>query len=249
MHRFEQAFNESKNTLLTINDTHFVLLNSMTLQRDGCHFCETAEAEIRALAKRLTCAKSNEKHCSQQADKLPFYSRPILLQHFPTYRPSDEQCDESDIPKTEKYREGWEVLSKAATQFLGKQLSPRVAFSGHSHHYCRLRNMWNVDEYTIASFSWRNKPNPSFLLVSPSQQIHDSAYDICLSCGNSIMLPILLSFQAEFNQTHHAVAKCDMPREGTVIVIYVISAFMCLLLFVYLFARWRSAKADYKKLE
>lgn len=166
MHRFEQAFNESKNTLLTIKDTHFVLLNSMTLHRDGCYFCETAEAEIRALAKRLNCAKSDGNQCTHQIDKLPFYSRPILLQHFPTYRLSDEACDERDSPEMETYREGWEVLSKDATQLLGNELDPRVAFSGHSHHYCRVRNMWNVDEYTIASFSWRNKPDPSFLLVS-----------------------------------------------------------------------------------
>lgn len=139
----------------------------MTLHRDGCYFCDTAEMEIEELAGRLRCARSNTPKCQQQSDKLPFYSRPVLLQHFPTYRSSDKECEESDMPESgESYRESWEVLSKDATKFLEKQLNPRVAFAGHSHHYCRSRNMWDVDEYTIASFSWRNKQNPSFLLVS-----------------------------------------------------------------------------------
>lgn len=88
-----------------------------------------------------------------------------LLQHFPTFRESDRSCTEYDIPEIELYRENWEVLSKSATEFLQKRLKPLVAFSGHSHHYCRLNNSWGLEEFTVASFSWRNKQNPSFLLV------------------------------------------------------------------------------------
>lgn len=166
--RFRNAFNESSNTLVTIKSTHFVLLNSMTLSRDGCYFCVMAERDIRRISRRLDCAKreTSSDSCKNLVDKLGFYSRPVLLQHFPTYRKSDEQCEEFDAPEVENYRENWEVLSKNATEFLGTSLNPRVAFSGHSHHYCRTYNSWSVEEYTIASFSWRNKVNPSFLLVS-----------------------------------------------------------------------------------
>ena len=165
--RFRKAFKESQNTLITIKDSHFVLVNSMTLSRDGCYFCAEAEQGIRRISQRLNCAKenSNSSTCNRMTDKLSFYARPILLQHFPTYRESDEMCEEHDSPQIEAYREDWEVLSKDATQFLGKALNPGVSFCGHSHHYCRSINMWNVEEYTIASFSWRNKESPSFLLV------------------------------------------------------------------------------------
>lgn len=171
--RFNRAFNESNNSLITIKNTHFVLLNSITLSRDGCYFCAEAEANIRYIAHRLNCAKtgSNSSDCKYLRDKLDFYAQPILLQHYPTFRESDEKCAESDSPGVEVYRENWEVLSKDATKFLGDNIKPLVAFSAHSHHYCRLNNTWNVEEFTIASFSWRNKRNPSFLLVRFTKQL------------------------------------------------------------------------------
>lgn len=139
----------------------------MTLSRDGCYFCTEAEADIRRISQRLNCAKSksNSRACGKFNEKLQFYARPIVMQHFPTFRESDDLCEEHDSPEIEVYRENWEVLSKNATEFLGLALNPIVAFSGHSHHYCRSYNMWSVEEYTLSSFSWRNKNNPSFLLV------------------------------------------------------------------------------------
>lgn len=142
-------------------------LNSMTMTRDGCIFCKESEMQLTHITKQLDCAKINNtgSDCANLRQKLKTYSRPIVLQHFPTYRQSDDECTESDAPRSEKYRENWEVLSKDSTEFLGQVLQPRLAFSGHSHHYCRLNNSLGIEEYTIASFSWRNKWNPSFLLV------------------------------------------------------------------------------------
>lgn len=37
-----------------------------------------------------------------------------------------------------------------------------------------------------------------------------------------------LTFQAEFSKNDHAVSKCDMPVERTVIIIYIISALVVL---------------------
>lgn len=139
----------------------------MALSRDGCYFCNEAEADIKRMSHRLNCAKhqSNSSRCTNLSDQLTFYVRPILMQHYPTFRESDAVCEEHDSPEIEFYRENWEVLSKNATEFLGKTLNPLIAFSGHSHHYCRTYNMWDVEEYTLASFSWRNKKSPSFILV------------------------------------------------------------------------------------
>lgn len=168
MNRFEEAFIKSGNSLLTIRDVHFVQLNSMTMSLDGCIFCTATENQLKNIARNLDCAKNdyNETKCTTIDQKIPSYSKPILLQHFPTYRPSDENCTEGDIAEMEIYKESWDVLSKNATEFLGDLFNFRVSFSGHSHHYCKIVNTLGIEEYTIASFNWRNKDGPSFLLVS-----------------------------------------------------------------------------------
>jgi len=74
-------------------------------------------------------------------------------------------CEEHDAPYIETFRERFHVLSKDATDMLGELLKPRLAFAGHSHHFCHSVNRLGIDEYTVASFSWRNKVNPSFMLV------------------------------------------------------------------------------------
>lgn len=164
--RMDAAFNQTGNQLITIRDNHFLMINSMTMTDDGCWFCEKTKRELLDIAAQLDCAKEKtRKACRRVTRKLNSYSRPILMQHFPTYRNSDAVCLHHDSPKLEVYREGWEVLSRDATDFLVKHFNPHVAFSGHSHHYCQTRTAWGGEEYTVASFSWRNKKNPSFLLV------------------------------------------------------------------------------------
>ena len=46
-----------------------------------------------------------------------------------------------------------------------KWLNPRLIVSGHTHHGCHRIHDNGVPEWTVASFSWRNKKGPSFLLV------------------------------------------------------------------------------------
>lgn len=166
--RFSNVFNESDNVLITIKNTHFVLLNSITLYGDACEFCSKTEDDIQKMSERLNCArgKTNLSFCQHLKDKLSFYSRPILIQHYPTFRKDDRVCLEHDYDELEEFKESHEVLSKNATNLISKTLNPVVAFCGHSHHYCRSMTMWNVEEFTVASFSWQHKPNPSFLLVN-----------------------------------------------------------------------------------
>lgn len=45
-------------------------------------------------------------------------------------------------------------------------LDPRVIVDGHTHHGCRRVHRERILEVTLPSFNWRNKDNPSFLLVS-----------------------------------------------------------------------------------
>lgn len=45
-------------------------------------------------------------------------------------------------------------------------INPRLIISGHTHHGCYRIHDDGTPEWTVSSFSWRNKKNPTFLLVS-----------------------------------------------------------------------------------
>ncbi|EDW75915.1 uncharacterized protein Dwil_GK15194 [Drosophila willistoni] len=166
--RFEEHFKYSLVHLYTIKDVHFVLINSMALGTEcGCTFCEMTETALKNVSQTLNCMESTqEEDCNDAADSTQLYSQPILLQHIPTYRISDDICIERDAPYIEYFRENCDVLSKNLTDLLGDWFKPRLAFAGHSHHYCHSVNRLGINEFTVASFCWRNKDNPSFLMAT-----------------------------------------------------------------------------------
>lgn len=146
---------EKKKTSEGVERTvNFVSINSMALEGDGCSLCNEAEFTIKSVEKKLN-----------QLKKIGKYSQPIILQHFPTFRKSDEECLDTNSINLDKYREKYDTISKESTNFIHQSLSPRVYFSGHSHHHCRLKNSVGSEEFTVASFNWRNLNNPSFLLA------------------------------------------------------------------------------------
>ncbi|XP_037927776.1 metallophosphoesterase 1 homolog [Teleopsis dalmanni] len=192
INRFEKHFNNTGVELYTLKDVHFVLINSMAMENDGCRYCTTAQQKLNKISDQLECLKKPST-CTDvntlQAHKK--YSRPILMQHFPTYRISDAACKEYEVQKFERYRENWEVLSKNSTVLLGKLLQPRLAFAGHSHYFCRSINSLGIEEYTVASFNWRNNINPSFLLAS-------------------------------FTTDDYKVAKCNMLKQNIIFSVFVV---------------------------
>lgn len=108
-------------------------------------------------------------------NRSPFYLF-YSFQHFPLYRDSDAVCagDEDAPPlpeRNKKFRTKIDSLSKEATDYLTKKIKPRVVFGGHTHHGCLLKHAdedvgVEFDEYSLPSFSWRNRPNPKYMLVS-----------------------------------------------------------------------------------
>ena len=94
----------------------------------------------------------------------------MLLQHFPLYRSSEVNCTGRDSPPLERRnmqnREGWEVLSQTASELLMSSLQPRAIFGGHTHYSCQVLHQGNIPEFTLPSFSWRNRNDPSFMMVS-----------------------------------------------------------------------------------
>ncbi|KAG5320845.1 MPPE1 Metallophosphoesterase, partial [Pseudoatta argentina] len=202
---------------LSLRDSHFVLINSMALEGDGCFLCRPTEIAVNKIAKDLKCARRIGNDC-YNASAISRYSRPILLQHYPMYRESDEICNELDQAPDElkaiKFRERWECLSKEASEQLLDILNPRLIVAGHTHHGCRRIHRDDILEFTISSFSWRNKVNPSLLMGT-------------------------------FTPSNYSVSKCYMPVESTVCVIYTCS-FLCIL--IYLIIKLRPRRHAYSRL-
>ena len=159
--RFEKAFNASLVQVDHIpHSSHnytFVSINSMALEGDGCSLCSQAEARVRRVGESLS-----------RVDQ-----RPILLSHFPLFRTSDESCGEADSADEEDkgipFRPSVDCISEESSQLLISSLKPRLVLVGHTHNGCILRHRFagvEVTEHTVASFSWRNRANPSFLLLS-----------------------------------------------------------------------------------
>ncbi|CAD5208961.1 unnamed protein product [Bursaphelenchus xylophilus] len=199
--RYVKAFGNDKGIEhLEIGGNHFVLINSVAMEGDGCGLCQTAVEELNKISETLEC--SLHKNSSCPAKTITPYSRPIIMQHYPLYRTSDKECS-SDTPDlgseeiiSEKFREKWECLSSESTQLLLNKLRPRASFSGHVHYGCKKwwgapYNLW---EYTISSFSWRNNRSPSFLLASISSDALE-------------------------------VSHCFIPHEHLIYIIYVIALF------------------------
>ena len=51
------------------------------------------------------------------------------------------------------------------------ELNPRLVVDGHTHHGCHTIHRGKIPEWTIASFNWRNKINPTFALVSVLEKL------------------------------------------------------------------------------
>ncbi|XP_075973240.1 metallophosphoesterase 1-like isoform X2 [Anticarsia gemmatalis] len=172
--RFSKMLNSSIVQFMNIKENHFVLINSMAMEGDRCNMCTKARNDILKIAGILKCAE-NPAFCYDGIMKIN-YSRPILMQHFPLHRLSDADCTESDAPplpeREKRFRFKLDCLSAEATEFLATKIKPRVVFGGHTHHGCLLRHTYTEPEpfefyeYSVPSFSWRNRPNPKYMLVS-----------------------------------------------------------------------------------
>lgn len=157
--RFNDAFQTESVQLKIVDQVPFVIINSVAFEGDSCFLCSEAMEYLKKVKSRLK--------------KLT--SKPILLSHYPLYRKSDSHCDEADeAPADEKmtqFREGWDCLTRNASQLLLETIKPRLVLSGHTHHGCNTTH-GDLTEISVSSFSWRNKKNPAFLLGNISPNSH-----------------------------------------------------------------------------
>nr|CAD7394060.1 unnamed protein product [Timema cristinae] len=215
--RFSSAFSAPSVKFVTIKGNYFVLINSMAMEGDGCFLCRPAELQLQKISRQLKCTKGVGK-CVKGME-LEHYSRPILLQHFPMYRESDADCHEPDQApedlKTQKFRERWECLSRESSEVLFDELKPRLIVTGHTHHGCNRIHRKDIHEWTISSFSWRNKDNPSFMLLANTLVVlSPTAEDGEIEVRISVVV----------SPNNYALSKCYMPQESTVITTYMVGA-------------------------
>uniref|UniRef100_A0A8C8ZLJ1 Metallophosphoesterase 1 n=1 Tax=Prolemur simus TaxID=1328070 RepID=A0A8C8ZLJ1_PROSS len=162
--RFKKVFKPER--LFSWKGVNFVVVNSVALEGDGCTLCSKEEAELLAVSHRLNC--SREVGCGD-GRPLPA-SAPVLLQHYPLYRRSDANCSGEDAAPPEErsipFQERYDVLSREASQKLLWWLRPRLVLSGHTHSGCTVLHAGGPPELSVPSFSWRNRNNPSFIMVT-----------------------------------------------------------------------------------
>ncbi|MBN3310963.1 MPPE1 Metallophosphoesterase, partial [Amia calva] len=176
LQRFEKVFNVTSARIVTKKGVNFLLVNSVALHGDGCSICQSVENELFKLSYALNCsvqANSKRDRC-RDVHKFP-PSRPIILQplstqHYPLYRVSDAECTGEDAAPPEErhqvFKEQYDVLSQTASQKLLWWFKPRLILSGHTHSACQVLHGDKFPEISVPSFSWRNRNNPSFILVT-----------------------------------------------------------------------------------
>ena len=212
--RFYKSFGLDRSGVrrVTLKNIHFVLIDSLAMHGDACNFCKPAMSKVSELAREIHCLnkKNKPENIQSECEFINYsedFSRPILLQHFPLYRISDQNChDEPDVlsnPKEKKrpFRPLWDCLSKESSDFLLEKFNPRLIISGHTHHGCRQLHQFHdhkIPEWSVASFSWRNRNNPVIVL-------------------------------ATLTQDEFVLNKCYLPHESTVINVYIVGSIMILI--------------------
>uniref|UniRef100_H3DBK3 Metallophosphoesterase 1 n=1 Tax=Tetraodon nigroviridis TaxID=99883 RepID=H3DBK3_TETNG len=161
--------------LMRLKISSFLLLNSVALHGDGCPICQSVETELIRLSREMNCSLQDPDGGAAQGcegPRLHAPSSPIMLQHYPLYRVSDAACTGLDAAPAEDrhllFREKYDVLSKEASQRLLWWFRPRLILSGHTHSGCEVLHDNKYPEISVPSFSWRNRNNPSFIMLSVS---------------------------------------------------------------------------------
>ncbi|EHB14934.1 Metallophosphoesterase 1 [Heterocephalus glaber] len=172
--RFEKAFSSER--LFSRKGVNFVMVNSVAMEGDACNICAKAEAELLQVSRRLNCSREGPGSGPCGAGQQLSPSAPILLQvsgargwgrgwgtrPAPCSGPDAAPPEERSVP----FRERYDSLSREASQKLLWWLQPRLVLSGHTHSACEVLHGAGVPEISVPSFSWRNRNNPSFVMVS-----------------------------------------------------------------------------------
>ncbi|MCO5557992.1 hypothetical protein L7F22_011566 [Adiantum nelumboides] len=195
LQQFVEAFpslDDAGNEVFMIRNISFASLNAMALACEECPSYSTTKNVVERLEIALQTDVLSSEYTQQNG--LPIHSsedaseRPVLLTHLPLYREDESVCDSVDIPicapwheveggcksliesptlyhKKINYRSRIDMLSFNTSRFLLSAFKPRLVLSAHAHRFCSRAVDDGVKEITVSTFTWRNRDDPSFLLL------------------------------------------------------------------------------------
>ncbi|XP_037003880.2 metallophosphoesterase 1 isoform X3 [Artibeus jamaicensis] len=197
--RFDKVFNPEM--LFSWKGINFVMVNSVALEGDGCNICSEAEAELVKISHKLNCSrevnglisdqKQRASHCKN--GQLRPASAPVLLQHFPLYRRSDANCSGEDAAPPEERS----VPFKERYDVLSREASQKLLWW--------LQPRLVLSGHTHSACEVLHGPGVPELSV-PSfswRNRHNPSF-----------------IMGSMTPTKHALAKCYLPLEDTVLITY-----------------------------
>ncbi|XP_011379595.1 metallophosphoesterase 1 isoform X1 [Pteropus vampyrus] len=204
--RFEEVFNRER--LFSWKGINFVMVNSVALEGDGCNICSEAEAELIKISHKLNCSREQAHRSSRCGDgQLLPASAPILLQHFPLYRRSDANCSGEDAAPPEERG----IPFKERYDALSREASQKLLW------WLRPRLVLSGHTHSACEVL-HGTGIPEVSVPSFSWRNRNNPSFIMGS-----MTP-----------TEHALAKCYLPFEDTVLITYCGAAgFLVVLMFIH----------------
>ncbi|XP_043923298.1 metallophosphoesterase 1 [Protopterus annectens] len=208
--RFGNVFNMTLAKIVTRKGINFVLVNSIALEGDGCPICKKEEKELIRLSFALNCSRQLvpnhvlDKECSRY-EKFPS-SSPILLQHYPLYRKSDSECSGEDAAPPEDRN----MPFKEKYDVLSQEASRKLIWWFHPRLI--LSGHTHSACEVLHAGSIQETSVPSF-----SWRNRDNP---------SFIMGVITA-------TDFTLGKCFLPRENTIITIYLVTAFLVFTTFLH----------------
>ncbi|XP_066290681.1 metallophosphoesterase 1-like isoform X2 [Branchiostoma lanceolatum] len=184
----------------------FLLVNSVALDEDGCFMCAAAEEQLKDVSLSLNCTRglvgeenAGKMQC-KNAQKLP-NSSPILLMHYPLYRESDANCTGPDsAPYNEKY-----TTFKAQYDVVSQSASQKL--------------LWWLQPRLVLTAHIHH----GCVVHHPDGTLEHTLPSFSWRNRNN---PSFL--MAVIHPTGYSLTKCFLPKESSVIILYVISILLLL---------------------
>lgn len=156
------------------------------------HVSNISFLKLNAMALDTRAPRSSRGELKQMLDQAAKSGtdRPdVLLLHMPLYRKSDQECGREreldrtgstttyDMDKALEPRD--DVIDAESSNMLLQRLQPRLILSGHLHTPCRFHHESGAWEFTIPTFGWRMRPDPSYGLLTLGQDPFQFEIAIC----------------------------------------------------------------------
>lgn len=223
------GLDDTGSAAFTIRNISFVAMNAMALACEVCPRYNSMKKVVEQFRKSDMSGSQSSSESTQQTDSLMHSTRerPVLLTHLPLYRADESVCDSIDIPKCAPwheveggcaslfesvkssrlhslthYRSMMDMLSINTSRYLLSALNPSLVLSAHAHRFCNRVLEDGTREVTVSTFTWRNRDDPSFLLIY------------------------------FYKDGTHDIQQCFLPRESLVLGLHVLQGLVLLVLII-----------------